>query len=320
MKILVAEDDPVTRRMLEAYLVKWGYEALIVADGQKAWQLLQQDQAPRLAILDWMMPGMDGTSICREVRKSNLQPYIYLILLTARGYKQDVIAGLEAGADEYLTKPFDPYELKARLRSGARIVELQDSLIQAREALREQAMHDPLTHLLNRRAALDFLTSELSRGAREKNPLSVMMVDIDHFKSINDRFGHPAGDEVLSEVGRRLRTSARSYDLVGRFGGEEFLVVAPSCRTADGLIQAQRLREVVCSQPITFKDLSVTVTISVGVATVHDPHQQDMEGLLSAADNALYRAKAAGRNRVEGESSAAPLLSQPDLETGSICG
>ena len=145
------------------------------------------------------MPGLDGTSICREVRKLNLQPYIYLILLTARGYKQDVIEGLEAGADEYLTKPFDPYELKARLRSGARIVELQDSLIQAREALREQAMHDPLTHLLNRRATLDFLLAEMSRADREQNPLSVMMVDIDHFKSVNDRFGHLAGDEVLAK-------------------------------------------------------------------------------------------------------------------------
>jgi two-component system, cell cycle response regulator len=137
MKVQAAEDDLVTRRMLENYLVKWGYEAVIVADGQDAWQVLQQDDAPRLAILDWMMPGLGGTTICREVRELNLQPYIYLMLLTARGYQQDVIEGLEAGADEYLSKPFDPYELKARLRSGARIVELQDSLIRAREAIRE---------------------------------------------------------------------------------------------------------------------------------------------------------------------------------------
>jgi diguanylate cyclase (GGDEF)-like protein len=267
-----------------------------------------------------MMPGMDGTSICREVRKLNLQPYIYLILLTARGYKQDVIEGLEAGADEYLTKPFDPYELKARLRSGARIVELQGSLIQAREALREQAIHDPLTQLLNRRATLDFLMSELSRADREHSPLSVMMVDIDHFKSVNDRFGHLSGDEVLCEVARRLRRSARTYDLVGRFGGEEFLVVAPSCRTTDVLIQAERLREVVCSQPITLKDLSVKVTISVGVATTLDPNRQDMEALLATADKALYRAKANGRNRVEGESSADRPPSTPDPRTGSISG
>ncbi len=317
MKILVAEDDPVTRRMLEAYVVKWGYEAVMVADGQEAWQLLQQNNAPRLAILDWMMPGLDGTAICRAVRKLDLQPYIYLILLTARGYKQDLVEGLEAGADEYLTKPFDPHELKARLRSGARIVELQDSLIQAREALREQAMHDPLTHLLNRRATMDFLLSELSRAAREQNSLSVMMVDIDFFKSVNDRFGHLPGDEVLCEVARRLRTSARIYDLVGRFGGEEFLVVAPGCSNTEGLIQAERLREMVCSQPITLKDLSVKVTISVGVATTLDPNQQVMEALLTAADEALYRAKAAGRNRVEGE-SAAPPFPKPNAGKGSV--
>jgi diguanylate cyclase (GGDEF)-like protein len=320
MKILVADDDLVTRRILEAYLVKWGYEAVMVADGQEAWRILQEDDAPSLAILDWMMPGMDGTTICREVRKLNHQPYIYLILLTARGYKEHLIEGLEAGADEYLTKPFDPYELKARLRAGARIVELQDSLIQAREALREQAMHDSLTHLLNRRASLDFLLSELVRAKREHHPLSLMMVDVDFFKLVNDRFGHLGGDEVLCEVARRLRKSSRTYDLVGRFGGEEFLVVAPGCGTAGCLIQAERLREVVCSQPITLKDLSATVTISVGVATSLDPSRQNMEALLAAADKALYRAKANGRNRVEGDSSADHPLSAPDPRLGAVPG
>jgi diguanylate cyclase (GGDEF)-like protein len=318
MKILVAEDDLVTRRMLQAYLAKWGYDVAMVADGQQAWQLLQQDNAPRLALLDWMMPEMDGMSICREVRRLNIQPYIYLILLTARRYQEDVIAGLEAGADEYLTKPFDPYELRARLRAGARVVELQDSLIQAREALRDQAMHDALTQLLNRRATVDSLMSELSRARREPKPLTVMMVDIDHFKSVNDRFGHPAGDGVLCEVARRLRISIRTYDSVGRFGGEEFLVVAPGCDVASGLSQAERLREVVCSEPITVKDTSINVTVSVGVATSPEPKPQDMEALLSGADKALYCAKARGRNRVEGESSPTPLPATPSLPNGSI--
>ncbi|HTS67938.1 MAG TPA: diguanylate cyclase [Terriglobia bacterium] len=301
MKILVAEDDLVTRRMLEAYLGKWGYEVLKASDGQQAWQILQHEHAPRLAILDWMMPGMDGTSVCREVRKLNLQPYTYLILLTTRGFKQDVIEGLESGADEYLTKPFDPFELKARLRSGVRIVELQDRLILAQEALREQAMRDALTGLLNRRATLDLFLAEMSRARREKTPLSLMMLDIDHFKPVNDRFGHLMGDEVLCDVARRLRVSARNYDLVGRFGGEEFLIVAPRCRPTDALIQAERLREAVCSHPITLKDTSLAVTISVGVATALEPDQLDMEALLNTADQALYRAKEAGRNRVEGD-------------------
>jgi len=301
MKILVAEDDLVTRRMLEAYLGKWGYEVLKASDGQQAWQILQHEHAPRLAILDWMMPGMDGTSVCREVRELNLQPYTYLILLTTRGFKQDVIEGLESGADEYLTKPFDPFELKARLRSGVRIVELQDRLILAQEALREQAMRDALTGLLNRRATLDLFLAEMSRARREKTPLSLMMLDIDHFKPVNDRFGHLMGDEVLCDVARRLRVSARNYDLVGRFGGEEFLIVAPRCRPTDALIQAERLREAVCSHPITLKDTSLAVTISVGVATALEPDQLDMEALLNTADQALYRAKEAGRNRVEGD-------------------
>ena len=318
MKILVAEDDLVTRRMLEAYLVKWGYEVVMVADGQQAWQILQQENAPRLALLDWMMPEMDGMSICREARRLNLQPYIYLILLTARKYQEDVIAGLEAGADEYLTKPFDPYELKARLRAGARIVELQDSLIQAREALRDQAMHDALTQLFNRRATMDILASELSRASRDLKPLTVMMLDIDHFKLVNDRFGHPAGDAVLCEVARRLRSSMRAYDTVGRFGGEEFLVVAPGCDSSPCRAQAERLREVICSQPIKVKDLSISVTVSVGAATARDPRPQDLEALLSMADKALYLAKERGRNRVEGECSPTPPSAVPGPPDRSV--
>jgi len=311
MKILVAEDDLVTRRMLQAYLVKWGYEVVMVADGQQAWQILQQENAPRLALLDWMMPEMDGMSICREVRRLEIQPYIYLILLTARKYHEDIIAGLEAGADDYLTKPFDPIELRARLRAGARVVELQDNLIEAREALRDLAMHDPLTQLLNRRATLDFLLTELNRATRDLKPLTVMMVDIDHFKLINDRFGHPAGDGVLCEVSRRLRASLRAYDIVGRFGGEEFLVVAPGCDVSPGLMRAERLREVVCAQPVILKDLSINVTVSVGVASSPEPKPQDLESLLSAADKALYRAKEGGRNRVEAESFPVSLTAVP---------
>ena len=217
-----------------------------------------------------------------------------------------------------MTKPFDPYELRARLRAGARIVELQDSLIQAREELRDLAMHNVLTHLLNRRAIMEVLASELGRAAREPNPLTVMMVDIDHFKSVNDKFGHPAGDGVLCEVSKRLRASIRTYDNVGRFGGEEFLVVAPGSDATPGLAQAERLREVVSSQPIVVKDISIHVTVSVGVATSHQLQPPPMEALLSAADKALYRAKERGRNRVEGESSPILLSSTPDLPVGVV--
>jgi diguanylate cyclase (GGDEF)-like protein len=298
MKILVAESDLITRRMLQAYLVKWGYDVVMVSDGEQALQVVQEENAPRLALLDWMMPEMDGMSICREVRRLKIEPYVYLILLTARRYQEDVVAGLEAGADEYLTKPFDPYELRARLRSGARIVELQDTLIQAREELRDLAMHDALTHLLNRRATMDFLKSKVSWAESNQRPLTVMMVDMDHFKRINDRFGHAAGDGVLCEVSRRLATISASHT-VGRVGGEEFLVVAPDCDRSPGAAQAERLREAICSTPIVVKDLSIKVTVSVGVATSRKPKTETLDTLVAAADRALYRAKKKGRNRVE---------------------
>jgi len=179
------------------------------------------------------------------------------------------------------------------------MVELQDGLIKVRDELREQAMHDALTHLLNRRAIMDCLAGELSRATRERKPLTVMMLDIDHFKSVNDKYGHPAGDGVLCEVSRRLKASLRAYDDVGRFGGEEFLVVASSCDETAGLALAERLCQVVRSEPIIVKDISINATISVGVATAREFNPETHEALLSAADKALYNAKKKGRNRVE---------------------
>jgi two-component system cell cycle response regulator len=289
----------VTRRMLEAFLKKWGYEPVSVNDGREAWQLLQRPDAPRLAILDWMMPGMDGVFVCNEVRKRQIQPYIYIILLTAKERKEDVIAGLEAGADDFLTKPFDPYELKARLRGGERVVHLQRQLFAARDALQEQATHDPLTALLNRPACLEILQQELTRAKREGKPIGVIMIDLDHFKRINDSCGHLIGDLVLVEVARRMRASVRSYDVVGRYGGEEFLVVLPGCDDTSAVNQAERLRDAMAGSPIGVPDRPLIITLSLGVACTQIPDEGDLRKLLSAADKALYRAKMLGRNRVE---------------------
>ena len=242
MQILIAEDDVITRRTLEALLVKWGYAVIVVRDGVEAWKILQGDAAPRLVILDWMMPGLDGIQICRQVRQRAAAPYVYILLLTAKGNQEDVINGLEAGADDYLTKPFHALELKARLRSGRRILELQQQLIAAREAFRLQATHDLLTGLWNHGAILDILQRELDRARRESNPLGVVMADLDHFKQVNDTYGHLAGDAVLREVAKRLSASVRPYDSVARYGGEEFLIVAPNCDPGSGLNLAQRLR------------------------------------------------------------------------------
>jgi two-component system cell cycle response regulator len=292
VKILVADDDAVSRRLLEVTLKKWGYDVVVAEDGDKAWEVLQREDAPQLAILDWVMPGMDGPEICREVRTFGDQRYIYLLLLTAKSEKEDLVKGMEAGADDFLSKPFDAQELRARLRAGIRILELQ-------ETLRVQAMHDSLTGLWNRAATLDFLRRELNRGKRQGTPVTVVMADIDHFKRINDTHGHLAGDVVLREVAQRLSSSVRGYDVTGRFGGEEFLIVLPGCTIQDAVDKAESLRACINQEPVDTPEGPIPVTLSLGVAVRDGAVKVDPDSLLRAADAALYRAKSGGRDRVE---------------------
>jgi len=298
VKVLVAEDDPVSRRALEAFLRRWGYDVKLAQNGVEAWNALQEESAPRLAVLDWMMPGMDGVQVCREVRKRGPEPYVYILLLTAKDQKQDVVEGIEAGADDYLTKPFDAHELKARLRTGRRIIELQQELIRAREELRVQATRDSLTDLWNHAAILDILRREIDRSRREGTPLGVLMADIDHFKRINDTRGHMAGDQVLRQVAESLKGAVRAYDSVGRYGGEEFLVVAPGSDVASTLQLAERLRAAV--REATAGGVAASpVTLSVGFTSTAELGESDWDVLLRVADGALYEAKSAGRDRVE---------------------
>ena len=295
MRVLAAEDNPVFQSMLKTMLTKWGYQAVTARSGTEAWNVLESENAPRLAVLDWMMPGMDGLEICRRIRSAHREPYIYILLLTARTESQDLIEGMEAGADDYLTKPFNSHELRVRLRAGQRILELQEELLKAREALREQATHDGLTGLLNRSSILEKLHDELSRAARTGDPVSVLMADLDRFKSINDSLGHLAGDAVLREAARRLKAAARRYDSVGRYGGEEFLIVLPGCDTSDAGVQAERMREAIGATPFVTPSRQVSVTASLGAACSSDIAP---EALVREADDALYEAKADGRNRV----------------------
>ena len=209
MKILIADDSIVSRHLLEATLRKWGYDVVVACDGTEALAALEQEHAPSLAILDWMMPGMTGLEVCREIRQRIKEPYIYILLLTSKSQKEDLIEGMEAGADDYITKPFDQHELQVRLRAGTRLVDLQAQLLSAREALREQATKDSLTRLWNRSSIIDILCRELSRADREQRPVSVLMVDLDHFKSINDNHGHFAGDAVLCETARLMQNAIR---------------------------------------------------------------------------------------------------------------
>jgi two-component system cell cycle response regulator len=297
MKILVAEDDPVTRRLLRISLERWSYEVIAVDDGTKAWDALLREGAPKLAILDWLMPGADGIEICRELRKREAGSYVYILLLTSKGEKDDLLQGLEAGADDYLIKPFDLLELQARLRSGSRIIDLQDQLIVAREAMRDQATRDALTMVWNRGAIMEILQGEVIRSRREKRPLSLMMADLDHFKQINDSWGHQAGDAVLQEVARRMQSVLRPYDALGRYGGEEFLVIAPGSDKTRALSLAERLRYSVIATPVPTSGGAIPVTLTLGVASLaEDPNP---ESLLRSADDALYRGKKTGRNRSE---------------------
>lgn len=297
MRILVAEDDSVTRRLLKTSLERWQYEVLLATDGRQAKEILFADDAPKLAILDWMMPGTDGVDLCRELRKREMGSYIYTLLLTAKAEKEDLLKGLDAGADDYLVKPFDLMELQARLRSGERIIALQDQLIAAREVMREQATRDALTGAWNRRAILEILQRDFHRSRRESRPLVTLMLDLDHFKRINDTLGHQAGDAVLREVANRLLSVLRPYDALGRYGGEEFVVVVPGCDAASAVNLAERLRHSVVVTPIPTSSESIPVTLSLGVANLAD--DPNPESLLQRADEALYRAKNAGRNRCE---------------------
>jgi diguanylate cyclase (GGDEF)-like protein len=277
-------------------LKKRGYEVVATVDGAEAWDAIQQPEAPKLAILDWEMPGLAGVDVCRRARTIQSDQPPYIILLTSRGQKTDVVTGLEAGADDYLAKPFDPGELLARVNVGRRMVELQARLSEARDALAHEAMHDPLTGVLNRRAFTIALSRELSRKRRHHNYLAVGICDIDHFKEINDTHGHQTGDEVLCELVRRIGSNLRGHDVLGRHGGDEFVVLTEHAREDGASILYERLRAAVAASPIPTGAGDIPITISFGVE-IGDEGETESE-LLAAADRALYQAKSSGRNQV----------------------
>jgi diguanylate cyclase (GGDEF)-like protein len=295
VRILIAEDDGVSRLLLQRVLTSWGYEVLATRDGAEAWDALQSADAPRLAILDWLMPGIDGVEICARVRaRGGLRPP-YLILLTALDDKESVVRGLDAGADDYLSKPYDPAELRARLEVGKRILDLNDRLLEAQRVAAEQARTDALTGILNRGALYRALEDEIARAGREVSALGVGMMDIDHFKRVNDVCGHAAGDAVLCDVVERSRSVLRPYDTFGRVGGEEFVLIAPGV-DGPGLREVlERVRRAVAVAPLTFGEHAFAVTVSLGGALWSG---EDGDALLARADDALYCAKAAGRDAV----------------------
>jgi diguanylate cyclase (GGDEF)-like protein len=295
VKILIADDDRVSRHLLEVAVASMGHDVIVADNGTDAMEALMAPDGPRLAVLDWMMPGVDGVEVCRAVR-GRPAPYTYVILLTARDRHADMLHALDAGADDFLRKPCDAVELRVRLKAGVRIIALQQDLLETQAALKFEATHDRLTGLWNRGTILDHLSREMSRARREGSTVSVMLADIDHFKRINDEHGHAMGDKVLCELAVRMQAVLRDYDGVGRYGGEEFLVVLPADLDSARDV-AERIRAAVAASPIADGDDSVWTSTSIGVAAStlagYDP-----TAVVRAADAALYRAKAAGRNQV----------------------
>ena len=292
MKILLVEDSRLERHKIGRCLTDWRLDFVAVESGTEAIASLEGPEPPNMVLLDWMLPDLDGVDICRRTRANGARaPYIYIVMLTAKSLKQDLLIAMAAGADDYLAKPIDPSELRARIMAGKRILELQQSL-------RFAATHDFLTNLLNRSEILAAIDQERARGGREGKPTTIVMADIDHFKHINDSLGHAAGDEVLKEVGRRLKSDLRPYDVVGRYGGEEFLIVLPGCDLTTGARRADELRNLVAKDPIFTPFGTTTATISLGV-TATSNRERAVSDLLREADVCMYAAKKKGRNRVE---------------------
>ena len=298
-RILLAEDSRVYQHLISGYLREWGFDVELARDGAQAWKRLEEPDAPMLALLDWVLPGLDGIEVCRNIRKRGInERYVYTVLLTGKSDKKDLVLAMEAGADDYLVKPFDAQELRARLLAGKRILDLHNELISAQGSLRFAATHDFLTRLWNRAEIVSFLERELLRAIREKKPVAIVLLDVDRFKSINDSLGHRSGDIVLKELALRLRSQLRGYDGVGRYGGEEFLLVLPGCDLAGALARTAEIQLSIADAPFAPDLAKVSITVSMGVTIAHRG-AGDSATLLHDADLALYRAKNSGRDRIE---------------------
>jgi len=298
IRMLIADDDMVSRRMVEHAVARMGIQVFTADDGDSALKIMRE-QGIHMAILDWMMPRISGIRLCRLIRGETEADYRYIILCTARNQPEDIVKGLSAGADDYITKPYNIRELEARIKIGKRILNLQHKLLSVQDELRSIAVHDGLTGLLNRREISRILEERCIQSQREQRPLGVIMLDIDHFKAINDRLGHPAGDAVLQEAARRIRTCLRPYDKVGRYGGEEFLLILPGCDHERTRKIAERVRRSISASPIDAGDGKPAITASLGCMVAGPGEGVTPAAALRRSDAALYRAKAKGRDRVE---------------------
>lgn len=296
-RVLVADDDPVARKIIEKRLQAWGYEVVTAQSGDEALLWLKEKRT-RLAILDWMMPGLNGTDLCGLVRNMRKKHYTYIILLTSRTALDDVIEGLRAGADDYMIKPVNFTELDARLQKARRIIDLEDRYSKSQKSLIKLATMDSLTGCWNRASILDFIREQIEYSQRNATPASLLMIDLDHFKDINDACGHAAGDRALKKIVLTLKNQLRSYDRLGRYGGDEMLVILPDCDSNAARKVAERMLEACREGNVGTAGEERFVTVSVGGVSTSDLKECDLDALLASADLSLYEAKRTGRNKV----------------------
>jgi len=311
--ILVADDDEIASCLLVENLKSWGYAPITCPDGQAALEALRKPTAPQIAILDWNMPGLSGVEICRRLRESQPDSYTFVVLLTHRDQYADRITGLESGADDFVTKPFDPRELQLRLRTAVRILELQAQLEEARDIYRHEAESDELTGLWNRRSLFSRLNTELADLRAPGDRVSIVLVDVDEFKSINDERGHVFGDRVLRFVGQCLKQASRGNDVVARHGGDEFALLLPGVDLQAARRAAERFRLYVSSSDLFGVEESCPISVSVGVAEITHEHAATADEAIEMADQALYAAKRTGRNRVETFQEVGPATDADDF-------
>ncbi|QQD19377.1 diguanylate cyclase [Spongiibacter nanhainus] len=292
MDVLIVDDDPITRLALCAALEEWGLNPVVAESGNRALEMLEQDNPPHLLILDWSMPGISGPELCKILRARDDGQFFYILMLTGKEGNEAVIEAMEAGADDFLSKPFDHRVLKVRIAAGSRIVRLEQTLNQL-------ASRDSLTQCWNRRMIDELFDSTLAEARRKGSALCVMMVDIDHFKAINDTYGHAIGDTALQHMVAILNQNLREYDQVGRYGGEEFIVVLPTTDRDSAWGIAERVRSAVEYQPSVLSDgREISMTVSIGLAMFEPKRDPDRRSLMERADQALYKAKRSGRNRI----------------------
>ncbi len=293
--ILIIEDDKDSRELLTIYLSKWNYNVFESSKPSKALELIEANNI-QMALIDWVLDESSGVEICRQIREKFNDEYIYIIMITGKKNQSDVVEALSKGADDYLIKPFNFQELKVRIKAGERILTYQNNLKNCYDKLYAASIKDPLTGTFNRQTILERLNAEFERSKRLNDDFSIIMTDIDFFKKVNDSYGHLIGDKVLKHIGKILTNSIRKYDAVGRYGGEEFLIILPHSDIDTAIKIANRIRSTLKNNPLNIENVVIPVTMSFGVAYIDDA--DSASELLKLADTYLYMAKNKGRDKI----------------------